>query len=96
MSKETITYKGKEYPIRVISMKDNGAIFTRTIADQMLYDAISIDGKHQEWDTPEFNIDQQIYFYVEKGQLELSGKEICEDLLDEPFEFVCDGEYEEE
>jgi hypothetical protein len=89
--KQTIQYKGKDYPIRVITMtsEDTGTV-THTIADDTLNDALDASGDKEVNDTESQNVDDQIYFFVEVGQLNLSAKEICENCLDEKFEFVSE------
>ena len=84
-------YNGKEYPARTFTMasKDTGEV-TYTIADESLFNEISKDDKYLETGTPEWNIDDQIYFYVETGQLNLSANEICKNHLDVEFEFISE------
>lgn len=85
----TIEYKGKKYPCRTFTMtSDETGEVTHTIADQTLFDAISVDDKYLNHGTPEHQVDEQIYFYVEEGQLELPAEEICKDCLDIEFQFI--------
>lgn len=88
-----IEYNGKKYKTRELTMieKDWGEV-TRTIAGEDLYDAITKDGEDDTYiddDTSEeYSIDSQIYHYVEVGDLDKSGEEICKSCLDMEFEFV--------
>lgn len=80
----TISFQGKEYPVRTFTMtsKDTGEV-TYTIADETLSEA------NQE--TPvNCTVDESIYFYVEKGVLDLSAEEICKNHLDIEFEFISE------
>ena len=88
-----IEYKGKQYKTRELSMieKDWGEV-TRMIAGEDLYDAITKNGEDDTYmddeDSEEYEIDNQIYHYVEVKALDLSGEEICKSYLDMEFEFV--------
>jgi hypothetical protein len=92
-----IKYKGKEYPTRTFTMtsSETGEV-TYTIADETLFDAISEekDSSGEElyltFGTDEWRIDQNFYFYVETGKIELSAEEICKDCLDIEFEFISE------
>jgi hypothetical protein len=90
-----ITYKGKDYKTRELTMieEDWGEV-TRTIAGEDLLDAITKDGEDEETyhdeDTEEFEIDSQIYHYVQVEDLDKSGEEICKSCLDKEFEFVSE------
>lgn len=85
-----IEYKGKEYPARTFTMtSDETGEITRTIADSTLSDALHEDEEAlEDDDTEEGQIDMQIYFYVEAGELELPAAEICKNLLDMEFKFI--------
>ena len=84
-----IKYKGKEYPTRTFTMtsEETGEV-TYTIAYDILFDEISKEDKHEAWGTPEHDIDEEIYFYVEEGMLGLTAEEICKEHLDIEFEFI--------
>ncbi len=88
-SMNTIKYNGKDYPVRTFTMfsEETGEV-TYTIADEELFDLISVDDKYLSWGTPEHTVDEQIYFYVERGQLDLPSEEICKDCLDIEFTFI--------
>ena len=90
-----IEYKEKKYKTRTLTMiEGNWGEVTRMIADESLYDAITTNGTDETYiddDTSEeHRIDCQIYYYVEEGNLELSGEEICKSCLDMEFKFVED------
>ena len=83
-----IKYKGVKYPTRTLTMtsEETGEV-TYTIADETLSEALRENSPH--FKAPrERAIDEMIYFYVEKGQLELSPEEICKNCLDMEFEFI--------
>ena len=88
-----IEYKGKKYKTRELSMieEDWGEV-TRLIAGEDLYDAITKNGEDDTYlddDTSEeYEIDNQIYHYVQVEALDMSGEEICKNYLDKEFEFV--------
>jgi hypothetical protein len=88
---KTIEYKGKNYPVRILTMRDKDGDLklnhTYTIADQTLYEAM---GAIDEWGTEETFIDEQIYYYVDNGELELSAEKICSQCMDEEFIFVSE------
>ena len=87
-------YKAKEYPTRVITVSspdlNEGENTTIEISVQSLSDAMG-DDKEVEF-TLEQWIDSDIYFYVADDQIGADGKYIAENLLDEPFTFICEGE----
>jgi hypothetical protein len=92
-STDYIEYQGEKYKTRTLTMIEEGVgEITRTIADESLYNAITEDGTDydamEDDTTEEGQIDCQIYHYVEVGQLELSGEEICKNCLDLEFEFI--------
>lgn len=81
---KTINFQGKNYPARTFTMtsEETGEV-TYTIADETLSEA------NQE-SPVDCIIDESIYFYVEKGVLDLSAEEICEKHLDIKFEFISE------
>lgn len=91
---ETITYKGKDYPIRTfdahLADEDENETQTIIIATSELSEAISdnmtLSGSEEE------GIDKLIYFYVDVEAFELSADEICREHLDEPFVFIAEHE----
>lgn len=85
-----ITYKRKKYPTRTLRVfsKQAGGERTYTIADETLFNAISKDDKYLDDGTKESDIDQQIYYYVEEGCLDLPAEEIAKNHLDIEFEFI--------
>ncbi len=83
-----ITFKGKEYETRTFSVICDGYEHDFTIADETLFEAISEQDEYLTDGTEAHTVDGEIYFYVEKGQLELSAEEICKDCLDVEMEFV--------
>jgi len=87
---ETITFKGKKYPTRTFTMtSDETDEVTYTIADQTLLDALSVnENALNDFTSEERQIDDQIYFYVCNGELELDAEEICKSRLDIKFEFI--------
>lgn len=88
----TITYKGKEYSVRTLTMEseETGEV-TYTIADESLSKAMEANSPELEGRV-EKAIDESIYFYVEEGVLDLSAEEICEKHLDIPFTFIEEEE----
>lgn len=86
-----MNYNGKEYTTRTFTMisEETGKV-TYTIADESLFNEISKDDKYLEMGTPEWSIDEQVYFYVAEGKLNLSADEICKDHLDAEFEFISE------
>lgn len=83
-----IEYKGVVYKTRtmLINSEKTGTI-TVTIADSKLYEAIT---KEYNQGFLEESIDNQIYFYVEPEELELSAEEICDSCLDIEFKLVME------
>jgi len=85
---ETITYKGKDYPCKTLTMNsDETGEVTYTIADETLSNAMRANSPHFKG-KEEKEIDEMVYYYVEAGVLELSDKEICAKHLDIPFELI--------
>ena len=87
-------YNGKEYPTREITVfspeldEDENVLIV--IGVQSLSDAMGddkeVEGTLEQW------IDSDIYFYVADDQIGADGKYMAENLLDEPFTFICEGE----
>jgi hypothetical protein len=77
---------GKEFKTRtfLVDSKETGEMQI-TIADS------SLDKELSSCDVEtQIAIDNEIYFYVEEGCLELSPEEICKTCLDMPFIFLED------
>lgn len=89
---QTINYKGTDYPVRTLTAIISGRTQTITIADTTLLSALEANNLHGDPDEETENTDNEIYYYVGEGQLELSGEEICAEHLDEPITFVEDEE----
>lgn len=85
-----ITYKGKEYPTRTLKLysEENDLEMIYTIADEALFNDISKNDKYLEFGTDEFYVDQQIYYYVEEGCLDLPAEEIAKNHLDIEFKLI--------
>ena len=86
-------YKNKEYQTREITvflaeMADENE--TIVIAPQSLSDDMG-DQKEVEGTIEQF-IDSEIYHYIDDDKMDATGEEICANLLDEVFEFICEGE----
>jgi hypothetical protein len=89
MSK-TITYKGKQYPIRmfIVDSVEFGDVQTILISVQTLSDTL---GENKEvHGTVEEEIDSTIYFFVEDDKFNLSPEEICNNHLDIPMKFMAE------
>lgn len=83
-----VTYKGKEYPLRNLTVilpefNEEGDI---TIAPLSLQEAM--EGKYEQNGTEEQEIDEQIYFYVNDDVFNNSAEDICKNHLDEEIEFI--------
>lgn len=93
----TISYKGKEYPIRTLTAKYQGHTNTMFISVESLSLAIGINDDYDgTLGEEEEGIDQSIYFYVPDEVIELPAFEICKDCLDVPMEFIKDEDDEED
>lgn len=79
----TIEYKDNKYPTRTfkVVLPDEGEREI-TISIDALTDAFG--EKHLDWGTPERNIDNTIYFYVEDSVIGLRPEIICAEHLDVP------------
>lgn len=88
---DKVIYKQKKYPVRTftITSEETGEV-TYTIAEDALFEAISKNDKHESDGSVENKIDNEIYFYVEDGKLELPAEEICKDCLDIEFKFISE------
>lgn len=88
----TITYKGKEYPTRTLTViidvlgEQDILVAPQSLADDM--------GDMDDWTDLETTLDETIYFYAEDYVMGKSGEELCDSYLDEPLGFVCDPEIE--
>lgn len=85
---DTITYKGKDYPIRTFEVQhehsgDKTTIYT--IGVDSLWDALNEDGEVPESGE---HVDDQIYHYIPDEELNLDAEFICSELLDIPMEFI--------
>ena len=86
----TIEYKGKQYPVRTfkVSSPEIGGERTYTIGTDSLYEAISVDGKNEEWDTEENDIDSKIYYYMDDSFMAFSAEVIVTSCLDVPMTLI--------
>jgi len=94
---QTIEYKGRSYPIRVLVMKNSnieeGTPDEYIIASDSLSKAISPSGYFDnDMDDEGEGVDNQIYFYIGDNDIDKPAKEIAEKLLDEPFVLVNEEE----
>jgi hypothetical protein len=85
---QNILFKGVEYPTRtfVVESPEFNDKRTYTISTESLSEALG-DAK-EEWDTPENDIDNTIYYYVEDEVIELTAEEICQNHLDIEMKFI--------
>ena len=87
-------YKGKKYTSReiVVSNPDimEGEEHCILIGVQSLSDAMG-DDKLVEGSIEKF-IDEEIYYYIADDEIGADGKYMAENLLDETFVFICEGE----
>lgn len=84
----TTIYKGLAYVTRTFKVILEGESETITIAIDTLSEALGGEKLGHVLDKEADAIDEQIYFYLEGEKITLSGKEICEQHLDEPMKFV--------
>lgn len=82
-----MNFNNKHFKTRTLKVEVGDNTRTYTIADESLLQEIN-SVTTSEAQLKGTNIDEQIYFYVDKGQLELPAKEICEKHLDVPMKFV--------
>lgn len=88
---DSITYKGKEYPVRTFTTEFEGDVSTHMIATESLSTAIGIDENYDgNLDEEEEEIDQSIYYYVEDGVIEMDAEVICKDHLDVEMKFISE------
>jgi hypothetical protein len=91
---ETILFKGNKYPARTLTIfSEDTDEMTVTIATAALTDAFCEEAggsdEPDDWSKEAGSIDEEIYFYVDSEEiLNLPGKELAANHLDEPFEYI--------
>lgn len=84
----TVEYKNKKYPVRILNVDRGLGEETITIAPQSLSDAmgsdVDIHGSAAQ------RLDEEIYFYLPDEWMNNPAEYICKDLLDEPVDFVSE------
>jgi hypothetical protein len=82
-----IEYKGKEYPTRlfIVNNPEFGENQTIRIGTYSLNSDLGDAGSFGE---EEELVDDEIYYYIDDSDFELTGEEICENHLDIPMEFI--------
>lgn len=83
---ELINYMGKSYPTRTFNVMVEGNQRQYKIATDSLYEALNKDVFGAE----ENKIDNQIYYYVEEGVIEMDAELICKDFLDVEMKFISE------
>ena len=83
---ELINYMGKLYPTRTFNVVVEGNQRQYKIATDSLYEALNKDVFGAE----ENKIDNQIYYYVEEGVIEMDAELICKDFLDVEMKFISE------
>lgn len=84
----SITYKGKEYPTRNITIIIDREPTCITIVQDSLSTAFGENP--DKWDEEAKDIDEQIYFYVARGCFKKSDEYIAKHCLDEEFELYIE------
>jgi hypothetical protein len=82
-----IKYKGKEYPTRlfIVNNPEFGENQTIRIGTFSLNSDLGDAGSFGE---EEELVDDEIYYYIDDSDFELTGEEICKNHLDIPMEFL--------
>jgi hypothetical protein len=84
---DSIKYKGKEYPTRLFIV-NNPEFGENQVIRIGNYSLNSDMGNIEDYGDEEFDVDDEIYYYVDDNELELSAVEICKNHLDVPMEFI--------
>jgi len=88
-----MTYKYKEYQTRDITVQlpgfNEGENTLITLSVQSLSDAMGEDKEDENSEAHQ--IDEQIYYYIDDKDIDAGGINICQNMLDEKFNFICDG-----
>jgi hypothetical protein len=86
----TIEYNGKKFPTRTFTVviEDEGEERDITVSTQELKDELG--DKVEEFESEEEDIDCSIYFYLQKGEINLSPEEICLKYLDTEIKFISE------
>jgi len=85
----SIVYKGVEYPTRLFVV-DNPEFGEEQVIRIGTYSLNSDMGDAGEFGEEEELVDDQIYYYVDDNEIELSGEEICKNYLDVPLVFIAE------
>jgi hypothetical protein len=82
-----IEYKGKQYPTRffIVNSPEFDEEQTIRIGTYSLNSDLGDAGSFGE---EEELVDDEIYYYIDDSDFELTGEEICENHLDIPMEFI--------
>ena len=85
----TITYKGKDYPVRVLKVELEGEEQIIDIANGDFVEAMKKENGEEFWEGEEEGMhDSDIYYYIDTDLFDLSAEEICKDYLDTPMKFI--------
>lgn len=90
---DTITYKGKDYPVRLFKVHHNEMSLPTdttiyTIAPESLLDAMRGEDEYIDWREDqglEESIDNQVYHYIDDEVFFNSAEDICANHLDIPM-----------
>lgn len=82
---KTVTYKGKEYPVRDLTVMCEGQKREYRISVESLF--IAYGNAYDNEGTKAFELDNEIYYYVEDELIGIDAVEICEKWLDIPMEY---------